>query len=654
MGFVDAAESPVLHHVMWVKPDLANGILQVEDRLTIPPELRRDGQFTFQLHAQLQLDEVKGIKQLAETTAQLATYSMALPAQQQEMTLRYAGKFSSTRECQWLKQACIRLDEEGLYLDASSHWYVDSANVRHTFELHLDLPQDWVSLSQGKATDQGWQIQQPQRSIYLLAGKFHVYRQAGQHAEALVYLQTADEQLAQRYLQQTQHYLSSYSELLGAYPYSKFVTVESFWETGWGMPSFTLLGSKVMRLPFIPYTSLPHEILHNWWGNGVYVDSREGNWSEGLTAYLADHHLKAAKGEGANYRRSALQKYATFVSQQNDFPLSQFRGRHNEASAAIGYNKGLMLFHMLQQQLGEKAFLQGLRQFYQRYQFQQASFSDLLHSLGVTDKAFAQQWLQRTGAPHLTLQQVQLQPQEQGYQLTVQLQQAAPAFALHVPLRLRFADGQEQWQQLHLQQAQQSFQLALDKQPTELAIDPEFAVFRLPDAAELPASIGALYGQGEKTYVLARQLDKAMLAAWVKWLQGLQHSGQPVSWQYDDAPLPNSGTVVLLGADNTALEGLLTRAKQPFRMTEAAYTLNSVQYTCGVHTLALALRAGQQQIVLLDASTPQGLEHMLRKLRHYSKYSYVLFHSGNGKNVAKGQWEITASPLHHHFINKKD
>ena len=36
-------------------------------------------------------------------------------------------------------------------------------------------------------------------------------------------------------------------------------------------------GFAVLRLPFIPYTSLPHEILHNWWGNGVWVDYAGGN-----------------------------------------------------------------------------------------------------------------------------------------------------------------------------------------------------------------------------------------------------------------------------------------------------------------------------------------------------------------------------------------
>ena len=88
-----------------------------------------------------------------------------------------------------------------------------------------------------------------------------------------------------------------YRELVGAYPYSKFAVVENFWESGLGMPSFTLLGPRVIRLPFVWKSSLPHEIAHNWWGNGVFVDMRRGNWSEGLTAYLADHLIKEQRGQ---------------------------------------------------------------------------------------------------------------------------------------------------------------------------------------------------------------------------------------------------------------------------------------------------------------------------------------------------------------------
>ena len=65
------------------------------------------------------------------------------------------------------------------------------------------------------------------------------------------------------------------------------------------MPTLTYLGIDVLRLPFIRATSLGHEVLHNWWGNGVYPDWQSGNWSEGLTTFLADYAYKEEESEAA-------------------------------------------------------------------------------------------------------------------------------------------------------------------------------------------------------------------------------------------------------------------------------------------------------------------------------------------------------------------
>jgi hypothetical protein len=60
--------------------------------------------------------------------------------------------------------------------------------------------------------------------------------------------------------------------VFGPYPFPKFAVVENFFPTGYGFPSYTLLGSTILRLPFILNTSLGHEIAHCWWGNGVFVN----------------------------------------------------------------------------------------------------------------------------------------------------------------------------------------------------------------------------------------------------------------------------------------------------------------------------------------------------------------------------------------------
>src|SRR3972149_3830787 len=183
-----------------------------------------------------------------------------------------------------------------------------------TFSLDVALPQNWRAVSQGKRIATGrervrWQENQPQDEIHLIAAPFIEYQRSDDGIEALVYLRKDDAELAQRYLDATARYLAIYRKMIGAYPYTKFTLVENFWETGYGMPSFTLLGSQIIRFPFILTTSYPHELLHNYWGNSVYVSTEKGNWCEGLTAYMADHLMKEQMGQGNEYRRTTLQKF---------------------------------------------------------------------------------------------------------------------------------------------------------------------------------------------------------------------------------------------------------------------------------------------------------------------------------------------------------
>ncbi len=124
------------------------------------------------------------------------------------------------------------------------------------------------------------------------------------------------------------------------------------------MPGFTLLGPTVIRLPFILNSSLPHEILHTWWGNSVYVDYDKGNWSEGLTTFMADYWQQELVGNDRGYRLNALMNYSDFVSADptKDFPLRQFKGRHNSSSQAVGCGKSMMLFQMLDFRFRKRCF----------------------------------------------------------------------------------------------------------------------------------------------------------------------------------------------------------------------------------------------------------------------------------------------------------
>lgn len=645
-----------VHHELAVSVQLSQSQLIVQDSMTLPKQWTKP-YIEITLNPQLSLKYQGKLVEPIQKTAAFYRYRLAREAQQDTLLLTYQGKLNSTPDCQWLKQACRLLNEKGVYLDGSSYWYPQLENTLQTFEIKLQgLPKKWVSLSQGQQTEQGWKTVHPQQQVYLIAAPFSVHeKKIEPDTKLAVYLLHDDPALAKRYLDKSEYYLKTYSQYFGAYPYTKFVVAESFWETGWGMPSFTLLGSKVMSLPFILDTSLPHELLHNWWGNGVYVDSSLGNWSEGLTAYLSDHQQKELSNQGKLYRRDTLQRLALF-SQNNKTTLSQFKSRHDRASQALGYGKSMLLFHALKQKIGAEKFQQALKKFYQTHRFQQASFLDLQQAFTqVTEQDLStlfQQELYRTGTPKIQLGTVLQRDGAKGkeggksVEMVLKQTQRAKAFAVDIPIDIYEDENLPPTRHIvSMKQKEQRFTLPTKEQAVAVMVDPDFDVLRTPLRGEVPPSLERLFKREDKVFVMARKLDEAMRVMWEDLAKTLNFGKEP-QLQFDDEVVPEDAkTLVLFGGDNALLSQLLTASKQPFKLTEASYRLNNANYMCGLHSLALTFRAGDRTLILLDASTLEGLERLMQKLPHYGKYSYAIFNSTNGKNVAKGQWEVYDSPL---------
>ena len=306
----------------------------------------------------------------SEAKVPLKRYRVASPAADRTVRLTYEGRFdfglSDQKEeyTRGFRETVGIVSKEGVYLAGQGFWYphVDGGLIE--YEMEVSEPAGWHVVSAGNGTSRDakgaarWESHGAVDEITLVGGPLVVYRDAAGPVEALVYLRQKDDALASKYLQATAQYVEMYRGLIGPYPYGKFALVENFWETGYGMPSYTLLGPQVIRFPFILSSSYPHEILHNWWGNSVFVDYETGNWCEGLTAYMADHLIQEQRGKGEEYRRDTLQKYRSYVRDGRDFPLTDFRSRHSAATEAVGYGKTLMVFHMIRQRVGRRGLPQ--------------------------------------------------------------------------------------------------------------------------------------------------------------------------------------------------------------------------------------------------------------------------------------------------------
>lgn len=672
----DVTRQSVLHQLQ-VRFEPVEHRLTVEDKLRLPPGTPEG--VRFYLHAGLQPIVVEPDIQLKRLqnmpagagTIPLENYRVQLPEGRREFTLRYGGQIhhplSSFGE-DYAKSFAISpglIGAEGVFLTGASYWYPVIETSALEFELDVRLPKGWSSVSQGEriqreadaaASRDTWRITSPQEEIYLIAAPFTEYHQPAGEVEAMAFLREPDPALAQKYLDATGRYLQMYERLIGRYPYSKFALVENFWETGYGMPSFTLLGPKVIRLPFILTSSYPHEILHNYWGNGVYVNYAIGNWSEGLTSYLADHLLKEQQGQGVEYRRAALQKYADYVQTERDFPLREFHARHSAASEAVGYGKGMMLFHMLRLELGDKLFTAALQSFYHDYLFHKAGFGDLEKAFSTVAqrslKEFFAQWVERSGAPQLRLAEARVEPDGTAYRVRAVIEQTQPGatYSLRVPVAIHLVGARQAIQRdVQLDRRHTTVNWRVPAKPWRLDVDPEFDVFRKLDRNEIPPALSQAFGATQALIVLPAKAPAVLKQAYQELSRQWQDGRVQAVFDADLNRLPGDRAVWLLGWENR-FRPQLSLALKGYALKENrdGIVLDGEHLSRNTHSLILAGRHPgnpAQVLIWIANDNPAAMPGLTAKLPHYGKYSYLAFSGDEPTNVLKGQWPVVDSPM---------
>lgn len=346
-----------------------------------------------------------------------------LPAGSREVTLAYRATLqplATLDHRQALAERAPVAAPEGSFLPAASGWYPAAAGL-FRFRVVLHLPAGQKGLVEGDPVSEadsaeGYRAEfafpHPAEGIDLMAGPYvigeRVLKRAGSGGIRIrTWFHPELAPLAQGYLDDSARYLERYSKLIGDYPFGTFNIVSSPTPTGFGMPTLAYLGREVLKLPFIRATSLGHEVLHNWWGNGVYPDWEKGNWSEGLTTFLADYAYKEDESPEAarEMRLGWLRDYAA-VPPAEDFALKDFTSRHHGIASIIGYDKAAMVFLMLRDRIGSQAFERGLRLFWQRHRFKTANWADLEASFaeasGKPLGEFFRQWVQQPGSPPFT------------------------------------------------------------------------------------------------------------------------------------------------------------------------------------------------------------------------------------------------------------
>ncbi len=578
-------------------------------------------------------------------------------------TLKYSGVIhypleqDDKEEARGIKQTLGIISEEGVYLEKESFWYPVFNKGLVSFNLQIELPPEWDAVSQGERTLHikeknltrvQWNSPEPQDEIYLIAARFTEYTQQAGRVAVEAFLRTPDKELADKYLNAASQYIAMYEKLIGPYPYKKFALVENFYETGFGMPSFTLLGSKVTRLPFIINSSYPHEILHNWWGNSVFVDYNSGNWSEGLTAYLSDYLIMEQQEKGMEYRQTTLQKYADYVSTGKDFPLTEFRMRYSAPTESIGYGKSLLFFHMLRQKLGDKDFTAGLQDFYLKNKFEFASFTDIKKSFEDASKRDLsidfKQWVAQAGAPEIRLTDVKATTDKEGYLITGYIEQVQKGEAYHIqiPVAVTMENTERAFQTvLIMDKKKMKFSISAPSRPLRIDIDPEFDIFRRLDRAETPPAISQVLGAREMLIILPSSASHSLLLSYrefAKALSNLNADKTKIMLDKEIKKLPSGQAVIILGWENIFLK----------KMTSLLSKYDVLIDKSKDHSVVFSARDPkdiEMALLFIASDAIEALPGLGRKLPHYHKYSYLTFKGKEPENITKGRWPVYDSPM---------
>jgi uncharacterized iron-regulated protein len=501
--------------------------------------------------------------------------------------------------------------------------------------LTAEIPADFSAVSEadeiiyqglGRTKKVTFAFSRPLSFVHFIAGPYQVREEKMAGGTVIAtYFFPEDQEFAQVYGAKTRDYLTRYEKLIGPYPYKRYSVVENRLPTGFAMPTFTLLGQSVVRLPFITETSLGHEVLHSWFGNAVGANHELGNWCEGLTTYLADQAYAADKGEEVDFRKGQLIKYQSHVGPDNTMSAADFKdaGDHgiaSQASRAVGYNKVSMIFHMLRKKVGDEVFYAALRDFYQQHQFSQASWDDIKQSFnkaaGLDLSGFFDQWLLRPDVPVLTVQKLSIELKDGAPELTFDLvQQNTPPYVFTVPVQVN--SGKETVRQdITVTQAKTPVSMRLAAMPSTMEIDPDYDLMRRLVPDEVPPVWSRFQGGAEKMAVLADGAEEKFAAM------------RPMLAEMDCALVTESElneqdlgvkNVLFLGTGSKASLGLFARPAFP----ASGFTLEVRE-----NPLAPGLVA-----VLMQAESQEQVAAVARKLGHYGKYGYL--HFEDGRNTEK-------------------
>ncbi|WP_447978058.1 M1 family metallopeptidase [Candidatus Nitrospira bockiana] len=583
------------------------------------------------------------------------------------VAVEYEGEINDPpREARQLRfvtpsETAGHIGPEGVYLSGETHWYPELSGSLSTFWVRVTLPDGWHSVTHGRRVETKgqagiapteWEVAEKTEALTLVANRFVVAQRQWNGIGVAAYLFPEDAALASEYLDASIRYLATYTKLLGPYPYPKFAVVENFFASGLGMPSFTLLGSGVIKRHYVQAYALGHEIVHSWIGNWVFNRTEDGNWVEGLTTYLANYYYEELTGtseQSREQRRLMVVGYAVYVDPDQDYPVARFTHKTDQKDNAIGYQKAAMVFHMLRTELGDEVFWPALRGFVGDYGGRYAQWRDLEAAFstaaGKDLRWFFSQWVERAGAPRVEL--THAEPLDsKGPAVRLRISQAMPPYTVSMKLRVDLSGGEAWTTWLRLDSTEHDMIVSVPARPIAVSLDPDFDTFRRIERRHLVPMLNLFVTDARRVLVLPDGGEGAARAPYLELAERVMSEAPHRTATYGGEALGKASVLVLGGPGTNSFVATADHwCGEQVEFRDEGVRIAGQTYRSPKMAALVSCRRPEspdQVVSVFYGASPDATAKVARLLFFYGWQSYVIF--DDGRVVARGDFP-PADPL---------
>lgn len=233
-----------------------------------------------------------------------------------------------------------------------------------------------------------------------------------------------------------------------------------------------------------------HELSHQWWGGTIRRKGDRGAYllDEALAQYGSLRAVQKLEGEDAaeRYRRRGApgyySEYSGFAYLARslagiDAPLDNLPASDGFLSRRVANTKGMLVWSMLAQTMGNKSFNQFLQRYAKENAYNRVTLDDFLSALRKAAGAsswFIDQWFLRTGVPDM---KISWNRQDGGAKVVIE-QPANNIYQATLPLAIIGPEGQSFVKNVNVVGPLTEVQVPTKFVVQDVLLDPKFEVLR--------------------------------------------------------------------------------------------------------------------------------------------------------------------------------